>query len=318
MRKDKLDVTRLFPGAMASPIANPLFGNRYMPVFEKPDDQGTGGSGDDNKDDDTGDKSGGSDDGDKVDDKSGDKSGDGDQGKDKSKVSDKEAELMREVMSKKETITDLKSKLENLEKAVAKFDGLDPEAAKAALSEKEKAEQEKLEKRGEWDRLKEQLLEKHQKTVDEKDQTIADLKSQLNGANEQNQKLTIGHSFDSSSFIQDEMVLTSSKARVIYGNHFEVEDGEVVAYDKPAGASERTMLVNDKGDPLDFNSAIKVLVEKDPEHESLIKSTVRKGADSKTTDEKADDKEEVISSQEKISSGIGDLVAAAKKSGDFN
>jgi hypothetical protein len=73
---------------------------------------------------------------------------------------------------------------------------------------------------------------------------------------------------------------------VVYGDHFESENGTVVAYDKPKGAEGRTKLIDGSGNPLGFEAAIKKLVDSDPERDNLVKSKVAPGAGSKTTDGK--------------------------------
>ena len=78
-----------------------------------------------------------------------------------------------------------------------------------------------------------------------------------------------------------------SKARVLYGTHFEFKDGAIVAYDKPAGSAERNILVDAKGDPLSFEAAIKKIVEADPDKDQLLKSKIKPGAGSKTTSKAA-------------------------------
>lgn len=93
-------------------------------------------------------------------------------------------------------------------------------------------------------------------------------------------ELTVGHSFDNSGFIRDEMVLTPRKARVVYGDHFDVEDGRLVGYDKPRGTGERTKLVDGKGEPLGFEEAMRKIVEIDPDRDNLLKSKLKQGADS--------------------------------------
>lgn len=200
------------------------------------------------------------------------------------KPSDKEAELLKEVMDKKGKLKEAKSEIEKLKGQLSRFDGIDPDQVRALLDEKKAAEQKKLEEKGQWDELKKQMNEAHAAELSKKDQAVADLQSKLDAANAQIQELTVGNAFSGSKFIADELVLTPAKARVVYGDHFDVEDGQVVAYDKPKGASNRTMLVDGKGDPLGFEDAIKKIVEADPDRDNLIRSSMKKGAGSKGQD----------------------------------
>jgi hypothetical protein len=54
----------------------------------------------------------------------------------------------------------------------------------------------------------------------------------------------------------------------------------VVAYDKPAGATDRTVLVDGSGNPLSFDKAIERIVDADPDRDTLRKSKMRAGAGS--------------------------------------
>lgn len=95
-----------------------------------------------------------------------------------------------------------------------------------------------------------------------------------------------------------------SKVRALYGTHFEFNDGQIVAYDKPAGAAERTMLVDGKGDPLSFEESIKKIIDADADRDQLIKSKTKPGAGSVTTGKGAPPKTETKTSIDKISSGL--------------
>jgi hypothetical protein len=95
--------------------------------------------------------------------------------------------------------------------------------------------------------------------------------------------LTVGSAFAQSTYIKDDLVIPPSKVKSLYGSHFEFQDGRAVAYDKPAGVAERTMLVDAKGDPLDFESAIKKIIDADPDRDQLLKSKIKPGSGSRPT-----------------------------------
>lgn len=199
---------------------------------------------------------------------------------------DEEAKLIKEVMEKKTLIRDLQDKLKS-------FEGIDPAKVKELLDAQAKAEQEKkaaeekrLMEQGQFDKIKEQMLAEH-------DKTVKGLQEQLKGAvdsnsalNTQIADLTVGAAFSSSEFVKEEMALTPTKARVVYGSYFSFENGRVVGYDKPAGASDRTMLVDGRGNPLPFEEAIQKVIESDPEKDHLIKSKMKTGAGSNTEQSK--------------------------------
>jgi len=249
---------------------------------EKPDGEGAGDTGGDDK---------GAGDGDKGGD---DKGGEG-------KPSESEAKLLKEVMTRKQAQKDLENKLKA-------FGEVTPEQVKALLdaeatrkAAEADAQKSDLEKRGEFDRLKQVMLDEHEKTVGTKDTRIGELETTNQSLIKQIEDMTVGASFASSKFIGEEMLLTPSKARVVYGTHFDVKDGKVVGYDKPAGAPERTTLVNGRGEPLSFEDAMKKLVEIDPERDSLLRSKSKPGSGSNQPAGGPKD--------EKVSKGIGRISA---------
>lgn len=200
------------------------------------------------------------------------------------KPSDREAELLREVMKRKGNEQTLKGQISDLEGKLAQFDGIDVEQVRQLLTEKTERETKELEERGEFDRVKEQMKEAHaaelQKTKQTLEGRVGELQSALDAATSQITELTIGRSFSDSSFVRDSLTLTPSKARVVFGSHFELKDGAVVAYDKPSGEQGRTVLVDGSGEPLPFDEAIKKIVETDPDADHLIRSKVKQGAGS--------------------------------------
>jgi hypothetical protein len=102
-------------------------------------------------------------------------------------------------------------------------------------------------------------------------QTRSKAEKQVGTLQEQIADLTVGSAFSSSPFIKDELALPAGKARMLFAPHFEYQDGKVVAFDKPAGAKDRTMLVDARGNPKPFEEALKQLVEADPEKDHLLR-----------------------------------------------
>jgi hypothetical protein len=196
------------------------------------------------------------------------------------KPTDEEAALLKEVMQKKGKLDEANKALTLAQEQLKKFEGIDPEAVRALLKEKVDAENAALEAKGEWSRLKERMAEEHGKEKKTLQEQIDALKSQLGARESVINELTVGTQFSQSQFISAELALTPAKARVIYGDHFELVDGKVVAYDKPKGAAERTMIVNGAGAAVSFDEALRKIVEADPEKDHLLKSKVKPGAGS--------------------------------------
>jgi len=201
-----------------------------------------------------------------------------------------------------------------LKEQLASFSGIDPAKAKKALEdlnaankkarETEKAE---AERKGEVERLKAMMAEDNQKVVDELNTQIGDLKGKLDGAVKTIQEMTVGAQFSSSKFIDEQLILTPSKTRALYGSHFSFEDGTVVAYDKPVGSDGATKLVDRQGKPLAFDVALEKIVSADSEFDRLKKSSLKAGAHSKTEDKTVKEKSEGVSSLDKIRQGLANL-----------
>lgn len=227
--------------------------------------------------------------------------------KGKSQPSDAEAALLKEVMDKKAALKTANQKAIDLEAKLKSFDGIDLVEITKLLADKKQAEQTDLEKRGEFDRVKQQMVEEHTKAMEalmtSSTTATSTLKSALDASTNQITELTIGRSFGDSPFVRDSLTLTPSKARVIYGAHFELADGVIVAYDKPAGSASRTQLVDGKGDPLSFDLAMEKIVGADPDKDHLLRSKMKSGAGSKS-DSKIHEQVEVGSGRERIAAAI--------------
>lgn len=223
------------------------------------------------------------------------------------KPTDEEAKLLKEVMKQKSVLKELKEKLSEKDafvKQIEELGGFD--AIKELVTQKKTAEQKKMEEKGEWDRLKAQMAEEHNKSLKQLREQADAVVSENQRLKEEISNLTVGNSFMSSRFIKDEMVIPPSKAKVLYGQHFEFVEGRAVAFDKPAGAAERTMLVDSQGEPLGFEDAIKRLVDADPDRDSLIRSKAKAGAGSqaKTKQEAPADKLDKPSGVDRISAAL--------------
>lgn len=202
--------------------------------------------------------------------------------KNKSTMTDKEAALLKDVMKKKDALEAATKAKEELEAKLKDFEGLDPIAIKKLMAEHKAKEEEELVRKGEWEKIKAQMNQETEKALKAKDSVIAEKEGVIKAKDEVIANLTVGSSFTGSKFISEELALTPTKARVIYGAHFEFKDGAIVAYDKPAGSKDRAPLVDGKGNPLPFDEALKKIVDADPEKDAIYKSKVAPGANSGT------------------------------------
>ncbi|MBA8881719.1 DUF6651 domain-containing protein [Phyllobacterium myrsinacearum] len=191
--------------------------------------------------------------------------------------------LLRETMARKAKITELEALLETSSKELKKFEGIDLTEVQKLLKEKTERERSEAEQRGEFERVKAMMIEEAKKDKDALQATIDELRGQIGTSAKTIDALTIGNEFATSTFIREDLVLTPVKARQLYGAHFELKDGTIVAYDKPAGAEARTPLTGADGKQLGFNEAMKKIIDGDPDRESLVKVKTNPGAASRTT-----------------------------------
>ena len=198
----------------------------------------------------------------------------------KKQPTDEEAKLLKEVMQKKEALKAAETEAANAKARLAEFEGIDAAEVKKLLAEKKTAEEAALAAKGDFDTLKARMAEEHTKvTVSLQDQIKA-LQEQLSAKDRTVDELSIGVQFGGSKFITDELTLTPTKARTIYGAHFDTIEGQVVAFDKPRGSAGRTALVDQLGNNIGFEDALRKLVDADPDRDSLLRSKVRAGAGS--------------------------------------
>lgn len=230
----------------------------------------------------------------------------------KTDLTDGDAALLKDVMKLKEKSKNLQTELAQAKAALENFSGIDPVKARELVAAQEEAERKAAEARGEYDRLIKQMGDRH---IEDKARLEAALQAERAGTktlSQQIAELTVGAAFSTSKTMEG-LNLTPAKARIIYGSHFEFVDGKVVGYDKPTGASERTLLVNSAGEALAFDEALDKLVDADPDREHLRKSKAKQGAGSTTTAKggrkaieqvEADRKSQKMTPAQKISAGL--------------
>lgn len=234
--------------------------------------------------------------------------GDGDDtvtGDNEAKPSDAEAKLLKDAMKHKKAAKEARE-------ALAAFEGIDLDEYKELKAAKEKAakdkvdaEQQRLVEKGEFESVKKQIIEAADEKLaavkaesDEKDKKIQSLQSRIDD-------LTIGANFNSSSFLKEKTVLPPTKARKLYGDHFDIDEtGAMIAYDKPRGSEGRAPLVDGSGDPLAFDKALAKIVDADVDRDDLLRTSLKPGSDSSPSTTKPPVRKKPLSAGEKIAEGI--------------
>lgn len=227
------------------------------------------------------------------------------------KPSDAEARLLQESMRRKEEVARLKGELASLNDLKSRIESLGGLDQLSQLVQAQRdAEEKRMQQAGEWERLRERMASEHDNQLKGVLTERDTVRSQLDQAIKQINELTIGTAFSQSKFIAEEMVLPASKARTVYGEHFDLVDGQIVGYDKPRGAKDRTPLVDAQGSPVQFEVALRKLVEADPERDYLLKAKAKPGAASDTRRTQAAPKTEELKGISRIQVGLKSLNVA--------
>lgn len=206
-----------------------------------------------------------------------------DKGKDAAALAAEKRDLLREVMEKKNKLKDAQAAASAATEALKAYEGVDVAKYRDLIKKEREAETAAAEARGDFEAVKKAMAEEHQKTTKTLEGRIADLEGKLSQKDQVIDTLTVGNDFGTSAFIRESLTLTPTKARQLYGDHFEVKDGRTVAYDKPKSAANRNPLVDASGNPLVFDEAFKRIIEADPDKETMLKAKVNPGSNSKTT-----------------------------------
>ena len=209
------------------------------------------------------------------------------------KPSDAEAKLLKEVMALKEKQRVADAELKAFKDAAGESK---PEDLKALIDAKKEADKLALEKRGEYDRILEQVKTEHTTVVTGLELKVKELTDLLAAKDTTLFDLTVGRAFTESAFIRDKSLVPASLARKEFGGHVDIVDGVAVVYDKPRGATERTPLVNADGKPKSFEEGIQVLYTSHPDSAALIRAGGKPGAGSTTVDtgKKPEDQSKVV------------------------
>ena len=229
----------------------------------------------------------------------------------KPKISDNEAKLLKEVMKHKEAAKKAAADLAALKTTV---DGLDIEAVRQMLADKETAENAALEKKGEYERLLTKQREAADAKVNAEKERADNAEAEKAKLLKQIEDLTVGNSFANSKFVTDKLTLTPNKAKALYQSHFEFVDGKQVAYDKPKGEADRTMIVDATGEAVSFEAAIEAIINADPDKDYLLKAPAKSGAGSKPSSvEKPAKQQDYVDTTDKIAAGLDALIKGINK-----
>ena len=193
------------------------------------------------------------------------------------------ADLLRDVMDQNTKLLASQEEAKTAKAALAAYGGVDPVKVAALIKKEADAEKDALAAKGEFDSVKKMMAEEHARDMKEISDKL-DAERLINSGNTKLiDDLTIGAAFSTSKFIADNLIISHTKARILYGTHFEMVDGKVVGYDKPKGDASRTMLVTASGDAMPFETAFERLFSVDPDKKEMTKAKLMPGSSSSTT-----------------------------------
>lgn len=221
---------------------------------------------------------------------------------DKPKITDAEARALKDLMKWKEKAKAEEKARQELE---AKYGDLDIESARNALKAIEEAETKEMEKKGEYDRLLAKQREAADAKIAAEAKRAADLEAKIAEMAATVDKLAIGNTFANSKFIQENLALTANKTQALYAGYFDIEDGQLIAYDKPKGSANRTPIVDARGEAKPFDEALADIINADPDKDYLLRSNQRPGAGSKPAADTGKEKTpQYASTLDKLAAGV--------------
>lgn len=167
----------------------------------------------------------------------------------------------------KEAKTHREAKEEALNKLKA-FEGIDAQAARAALETVSKLDANKLVETGEVDKLKAQITEQFQTQLTEKDNALNELKSKY-------ENMIVDNTFANSDFIRNNVAVPVDMFEAKFRNNFKVENGEVVAYGYDGS---RLMSKTRAGEYANAEEAMQILAESHPHKDVILKANPANGS----------------------------------------
>lgn len=151
---------------------------------------------------------------------------------------------------------------EAAEAKLAAFKDIDPEAARNALELAGKIDAKTLIEAGKVDEVKAQITSQFTGQLAEKDKTLGELQSRIDG-------MMISGVFSNSEFVRDGIAIPHDMFEAYFRTNFKVENGTVAAYDK---AGNRLMSKDKMGEFAGPDEALRMLVEAHPQKDVIMRA----------------------------------------------
>lgn len=154
-----------------------------------------------------------------------------------------------------------------LAKQMKAFEGLDPEAARAALQfQQDNADKELIDK-GEVEKVRNAVSGEWSKKLTAEQERVKSLESQI-------QSLVTDNAFASSKFVKENIAIPSDMMQAAFARFFKYEDGKLVAYGRDGN---KLYSAKNPNAEIDFDEAIEMLVAEYPNRDQILKAPDHSG-----------------------------------------
>ena len=165
-----------------------------------------------------------------------------------------------------------RKKLEDAEKALKVFEGLDPEKSREALKTLQNIKEGDLIAAGKVEEIKHAANKAAEDRVaaanKANEEALTTAKTEAERLSKQLHAEKIGGSFARSKYIAEKTLLPGPAAEKIFGDYFKIEDNKVVAY----GTDGNKVYSRSKpGDDAEFEEAIAMLIDVYPFRDNILK-----------------------------------------------
>lgn len=149
------------------------------------------------------------------------------------------------------------------------FEGLDPTKAREAVTLVDKIDKKQLLDAGKVDELTKQIQDQFTEKLAASDKVNADLRNNLN-------KTKLVNAFSTSEFVKDKLALPMDVAQSYFSSNIEFDDNGNMSFKGPDG--NPVMSKTKIGEKADFNEALALLVENNPNRDALLKGGNHQGS----------------------------------------
>ena len=163
---------------------------------------------------------------------------------------------------------------EEIERQLAAFEGVDPEKAREAIKLQENLSAGELKTAAQVEEIKANAMKAAEQRVADGVKTVTE---KLTVAEKRALELTsalssekIGNAFATSKYISEKLTLPAPAAQKIFGEHFRLEEGKIMAY----GSDNRPIISKrNPGDFADTEEAIELLVDSYAYRDNIVRGT---------------------------------------------